>query len=108
MSRTSRLVLLRLLGLLILALLALTAWAVAHAEETEAPPPIQLNVSPNGSGQQDYAPGGTVFENTTPKRNLTRDIQRPPHSPTPPNYPFGIAGGSWAPAFGTTTYWPAY
>jgi hypothetical protein len=44
------------------------------------------------------APAGTANGSTTPLTNDTGQVQNPPHSPTPPGFPFGAPGGSYAPA----------
>ena len=80
----------RLAGLLLpLVALALAA-PLAHGDENKVP---VIDARPSANGQKWLAPGGTVFGTATPLRNQTSGIQNPPHSPTPPGFPFGLRTG---------------
>lgn len=59
---------------------------------------VRVDVSPRATGQSRLAPAGTTNGSSTPLTNDTSQIQNPPHSPTPPGFPFGAPGGSYAPA----------
>jgi hypothetical protein len=59
---------------------------------------VTVDVSPQATGQSRLAPAGTANGSTTPLTNDTGQVQNPPASPTPPGFPFGAPGGSYAPA----------
>lgn len=63
-----------------------------------APGGVTLDVSPRATGQSRLAPAGTANGSSTPLTNSTNQITNPPRSPTPPGFPFGAPGGSYAPA----------
>jgi hypothetical protein len=89
----SRWVLVRWIGLLAALVLALLlGQRLAGADEP------QLDARPRKTGQSALAPAGTTFGSETPLRNVTPPQADPPQSPTPPGFPFGPRGGSWAPA----------
>ena len=93
-------VLLRLIGLAVLAALAALAGSrLAGADEPAQKTPPKIDARPNATGQGRMAPAGTIFGTETPLRNeVPAAVQNPPHSPTPPGFPFGPPGGSYAPA----------
>jgi hypothetical protein len=80
----------RLAGFLLpLVALGLAA-RLAHGDEKNEKKVPVIDARPSASAQKWLAPTGTVFGTATPLRNQTSGIQNPPHSPTPPEFPFGL------------------
>src|SRR6266568_2494700 len=68
---------------------------------TQPTPPAEtrtrIDVSPQATGQSRLAPAGTTNGTSTPLSNATGNLPNAPTSPTPPGFPFGLPGGSYAP-----------
>jgi hypothetical protein len=97
-------VLLRLLGLAALAVLGFflgSRLAAADEPATTTTTTTTVDARPNADPHRLVAPAGTLFGPGTQLRNVVpSDVQNPPHSPTPPGYPLGAPGGSYAPTGG--------